>query len=90
MRNDLKNAGDHIREQMNGLGKELWQAIAILCGGALVLGMLVGTFYQRWMDTPTQLQQPPAPAVGSAPAPPSGSAPIPPNRRKRLQPSQPQ
>lgn len=28
MKDDLKNAADHVRVQMNGLGKELWQTIA--------------------------------------------------------------
>ena len=87
MKDDLKNAADHVRVQMNRLGKELWQTIALLCGGVLVLGMLVGMLYQRWMDTPTQPQQPPAPAVQSAPP---ASAPIPPNHKKRPQPSPPQ
>jgi hypothetical protein len=84
MKDDLKNAADHVRVQMNGLGKELWRTIALLCGGALVLGMLVGMLYQRWQDTPTQPQQPPAPAVQSAPP---ASAPSPPSHKKRPQPS---
>ena len=63
MQDDLKNAADHVRVQMNALGKELWHTIALLCSGALVLGLLVGMLTQRWMDTPAQPQPPPVPAV---------------------------
>lgn len=82
MKSDLQNAGDHIREQMNGLGKELYRTIAILCFGAMVIGLLAGILYQRWMDAPLPAQ-PSAPAVQSAP-PPASPAPQP-NHKKRPQ-----
>jgi hypothetical protein len=57
-------AGDHIRAQMNGLGKELVpRTIAVLCFWSMVIGLLAGILYQRWMDA-----QLPQPAQPSAPA----------------------
>lgn len=38
MKADLKNAADRVREQVNGLGKEFWRTIAVLCCGALKSG----------------------------------------------------
>jgi hypothetical protein len=86
MKADLQNAGDHIRAQMNGLGKELYRTIAVLCLGAMVIGLLAGILYQRWMDAPlSKAAQPAAPAVQSAPP-----ATIPqPNHKKRPQPNAP-
>jgi hypothetical protein len=87
MKCDLQNAGDHIRAQMNGLGKELYRTIAILCLGAMVIGLVAGSLYQRWMDKPLpQPAQPSAPAVQSAR--PSSTTPLP-NHKKRPQPNAP-
>jgi hypothetical protein len=81
MKSDLENAGDHIRAQMNGLGKELYRTIAVLCLGAMVIGLLSGILYQRWMDKPVpQPAQPAAPTIQSAP--PSVTTPQP-NHKKR-------
>jgi hypothetical protein len=77
---DLQNAGDHIRAQMNGLGKELYRTIAVLCFGAMLIGLFGGMLYQRWMDTPVrQPAQPSAPTIQSPPSP----APPSPNHKKR-------
>jgi hypothetical protein len=84
MKNDLQNAGDHIHAQMNGLGKELYRAIAVLCLGAMVIGFLGGIFYQRWMDAP--LPQPAQPASTVQSAPPATPQP---NHKKRPQPNAP-
>lgn len=67
MKADLHNAGDHIRAQMDGLGKEIYQTIAVLCMGALLIGLAAGILYQRWIDRPLlKPAQPTAPAVESA------------------------
>lgn len=69
MKADIANSADHIRAQMNGLGKELWRTIAVLFAVAVALGFIVGILYYRWIDTPVPVaaQQPPIPAVqGSA------------------------
>jgi hypothetical protein len=67
MKADLKNAADHVRVQMDGLGKELWRTVAILCLGTLVIGIFIGMLYQRWIDSPLQPLQPSAPTVQLAP-----------------------
>jgi hypothetical protein len=67
MKDDLKNAADHIRAQMNGLGKELYRTIAVFCFGTLVIGFVGGTLYQRWMDAPISQSQRPTATVQSAP-----------------------
>lgn len=82
MKGDLQNAGDHIRVQMNGLGRELYRTIGVLCFGAMVIGLLAGILYQRWIDAPpVPLQHPTAPAVRSAPPPPSSGLQL--NRKKK-------
>lgn len=89
MKADLQNASEHIRAQMNGLGKQLNWTIAVFCSGTLAIGLLAGSLYQRWVDAP-QLQpaQQSAPAVQSAP-PSSSPATTQPNHKKRTQPSAP-
>ena len=57
MKADLKNAADHVRAQMNGLGKELWRSISVLCCGTFVVGILVGMLYYRWIEPPVQPPQ---------------------------------
>ena len=42
MKTDLGNAADHIRAQMNGLGKELWRSVAVLVAGGVGIGVLNG------------------------------------------------
>jgi hypothetical protein len=85
MKANLENAADHVREQMNGLGKELWRTIAILCFGALVIGFFIGILYHRTSDPPAQSFQPSAPVQLP---PPSPSTPQP-NHKKRPQPTAP-
>jgi len=69
MKTDLQNAGDHVRGQMNGLGKELYRTIAVFCFCAMVIGLLAGILYQRWLDAPAaQPQELNAPTAQSAPA----------------------
>ncbi|MBV9154646.1 MAG: hypothetical protein JO097_00155 [Acidobacteriaceae bacterium] len=86
MKADLQNASEHIRAQMNGLGKQLNWTIGVFCSGTLVIGLILGSFYQRWVDAPPpQPAQAPAPAVQSAP--PSSSPTIQPNHKRRTQPS---
>jgi hypothetical protein len=82
MKADLQNAGDQIRAQMNGLGKELYRTIAILCLGAMVIGVLAGILYQRWMDAPpVPPRQQAVSAVPSSPPTPE------PNYKKRPEPN---
>jgi hypothetical protein len=77
MKADLQNAGDHIRAQMNGLGKELYRTVAVLCFGAMAIGILAGILYQRWMDVPLpQPAQSSASAVESTPSPGTTPQPI--------------
>jgi len=84
MKADLQNAGEHIRAQMNGLGKELYRTIVVLCCAAIMIGLFAGMLYQRWVDAPlSQPAQPPAPAVQSAP--PVSPATTHPNHKKRPQ-----
>ena len=85
MKADLKNASDHVRVQMDGLGKELWRTIAILCFGSLVIGIFIGILYRGWIDSPVQPSQPSAPAVQSAPPSAAPQA----NHKKRPQPAAP-
>ena len=42
MKADLHNAGEHIRAQMDGLGKELYRTIAVLCVCTLLIGLAAG------------------------------------------------
>ena len=83
MNADLKNAADHERVQMNGLGKELWRTIAILCFATLVAGFGMGTLYHRWIDAAQVSAVPSAPVLKSAP--PSASEGAPKNHKKRAQ-----
>jgi len=54
MKANLDNAADHVRVQMSSLGKELWRSIAVMCGGTLVIGFLLGLLYHQWTDTSAQ------------------------------------
>ena len=49
MNADLRNATDHVRSMMSSLNKELWRSIVVLCAGAMGLGIVVGTLFERWM-----------------------------------------
>jgi hypothetical protein len=70
MKADLQNASEHIRAQMSRLGKELYWTIGVLCLGAMMVGVLGGVLYQRWMDAPvSQSERASAPTV--QPSPPS-------------------
>jgi hypothetical protein len=80
MKANLQNAGDHIRAQMNGLGKELYRAIAVLCVGALGIGFVMGILYYRWITTPAELPKQPAAAVQDSPQP-SSTTPAPTRKR---------
>jgi hypothetical protein len=82
-KSDLENATDHIRVQMNGLGKELYRTIAVLCFGALLIGLVAGVLYQRWLDSPLPhpSAQPSTPAVQSGPPATTPQ----PNHKKRPQ-----
>jgi hypothetical protein len=82
------NAADHVRMQMNGLGNELWRTIAVLCFGALVVGILMGLLYQRWRDAPVVPSSTLSPALVVQPAAPPQPAPehhASQNRKKRSQ-----
>jgi hypothetical protein len=84
MKADLQNAGEHIRTQMNGLGKELNRTIVLLCCAAIMIGVFVGMLYRWWVDAPlSQPASPPVPAVQAAP-PSSPDTPLP-NHKKRPQ-----
>ncbi len=87
MKADLQNAGDHIRAQMNGLGKELYRTMAVLCLGAMVIGILAGILYQRWMDAPPV--PPPQQVQSTVPSVVPPSAAPQPNHKKRLEPKVP-
>ena len=54
MKADLKNATDHVRAQIQGLGKELWRSVAVLCLGALCVGFVLGILYHRWINAPIE------------------------------------
>jgi hypothetical protein len=84
MKAELKNTADHVRVQINGLGRELWQTVAILCLGTLVIGIFIGMLYQRWIDSPVQPLPSSAPAAQSAS--PTASTPRP-NHKNRPQPA---
>jgi len=73
MKSNLQNAGDHIRAQMNGLGKELYRTIAVLCVGAMGIGFAMGILYHRWITAPVELPKQPAAAVQASPQPASGA-----------------
>jgi hypothetical protein len=89
MKANVENAANHVRVQMNGLGKELWKSIAILCSGLLVLGFLAGMLYQQWADdAPAKPQQSPPSSSQTAPLPPSHPT-AQPNHKRSLQPSSP-
>ena len=49
MKADLRNATDHVRALMNSLNKELWRSILVLCAGAMGIGIVIGTLFERWM-----------------------------------------
>ena len=69
MKTDLGNAADHIRAQMNGLGKELWRSVAVLVAGGVGIGFLLGILYYSWISSPVEPASA-APQVQSAPATP--------------------
>ena len=54
IKSDVKNAADHVRAQIQGLGKELWRSVAVLCLGALGMGFVLGILYYRWINPPTE------------------------------------
>jgi len=58
MRTNVENAANHVRVQMNGLEKQLWSSIAILCGATLMIGFLLGMLYHGWVSPPVQLAMP--------------------------------
>lgn len=80
MKADLKNAGDHVRVQMSGLGKELYRTIAVLCAATLAMGFVIGILYYRWINLPVEVSQP-QPVVQSQP-----SNAVPPAQRKHVMP----
>lgn len=73
MKSNLQNAGDHIRAQMSGLGKELYRTMAVLCVGALGIGFVTGILYHRWITAPVGLPKQPAASVQVPPPPPSAT-----------------
>lgn len=81
MKADLKNASDHVRAQMEGLGKELWRTIAVLCTGGLGIGFVLGILYYRWMSAPVEPVSRPAASIQSQAPSPNSAAP--PAARKR-------
>jgi hypothetical protein len=82
MKANLDNAAEHVRVQMNGLGKELWRSIAVMCGGTLVIGFLLGMLYHQWSDRSAQSSPPSAPPTQAAPLPPSAAPQVNQNPRK--------
>lgn len=58
MNSDFHNAADHVRAQMNGLGRELYRTIAVLCLGATMIGFVAGMLYQRFIGVPSLLNDP--------------------------------
>ena len=46
------NAADHIRAQMNGLGRELYRTIAVFFAAAIAFGFVMGILYYRWISSP--------------------------------------
>jgi hypothetical protein len=87
MKSNLQNAGDHIRAQMSGLGKELYRTIAVLCAGALGVGFVMGILYHSWITAPGELQKQPAASVQVSP-PPSSVPPATPRKPTTAQPGQ--
>jgi hypothetical protein len=85
MKSNLQNAGDHIRAQMNGLGKELYRTIAVLCVGALGIGFVVGILYHRWITAPAELPKQPTASVQVSPQP-SSATPATPRQHTTVQP----
>jgi len=85
MKSNLQNAGDHIRAQMNGLGKELYRTIAVLCVGAMGIGFAMGVLYHRWITGPVELPKQPAASVQTSPQPGSGN-PATPRKHTTVQP----
>ena len=79
MKANTDNAADHIRTQMNGLGKELHRTIAVLFAAAIALGFVMGIGYYRWITSPIDPAEL-SPAV-QKPAQQPGAA-IKPDRRK--------
>jgi hypothetical protein len=69
MKSNLENAADHIRAQMNGLGKELYRTIGVLCVGALGIGFVLGMLYYRWITAPVELPKQSAAVVQTSPQP---------------------
>jgi hypothetical protein len=84
MRADLRNATDHVRTMMGGLGKELWRSVAILCAAAVVIGFFLGVLYRSSRDQPVQ----PLPATSAVQSGAQPSAPQP-TYKKRAQPGSP-
>jgi hypothetical protein len=82
MKANLESAADHIRTQMNGLGRQLYETIAVFCIAALIIGFFTGIFYERWLDTPAQPESG-MPAVQSI-SPSSSPATPAPSHNKRL------
>lgn len=86
MKSNLQNAGDHIRAQMNGLGKELYRTIAVLCVGALGIGFVMGILYHRWITVPVELPKQPAAASVQGPPQPASATPAAPRKHTTAQP----
>ena len=70
LKTDLGNAADHIRAQMNGLGKELWRTIAVLFAAGVCIGVITILYY-RWISSPVEPASAAAPQVQSEPATPA-------------------
>jgi hypothetical protein len=69
MKANLGNASDHVRAQMNWLGRELYRAIAVLCCAGLIGGFFFGILYDRWIHPPsTALRIEAAPTVAASQA----------------------
>jgi hypothetical protein len=68
MKTNLGNAADHIRVQMNGLGKELWRSMAVVSAGTLAVGFIAGILYHQWITSPVV---PPSASIPQVQVPPS-------------------
>ena len=81
---DLQNAGEHIRAQMNGLGKELYRTIVVLC-----CQPSSSVFLQVCCTSGGQMRphrsQPIPPAASTQSAPTSSPDTTQPNHKKRPQ-----
>ena len=64
MKDNLSNACDHVRAEMNGLGRELYRTIAVLCLAGLIGGFFIGILYDRWIHPTVAASQ----TVEAAPA----------------------